>query len=200
MVGITNLELEAKLKKVIEDQGKLQEDSARRNMQIKASIEQLSAKTDESIKKLSDKTQETFDEIMNKSENTDNMLSEILKQLTRLSGPKPADEVASNNGFRPVGTIKPENIFATDKGKAKAKAGTTNHPPTNTVPPMNEPLVPKVSGEFPLPTHTEGRRNDTLSSTQIQFYNAPPSANNKKFLPDGTINLYQPVNAKTSGL
>ncbi|KAI1006910.1 hypothetical protein K3495_g1302 [Podosphaera aphanis] len=52
MVGITNLELEAKLKRVIEDQGKSQEDSARRNMQIKASIEQLSAKTDESIKKI----------------------------------------------------------------------------------------------------------------------------------------------------
>ncbi|KAI1006913.1 hypothetical protein K3495_g1301 [Podosphaera aphanis] len=129
------------------------------------------------------------------------MLSKILKQLTRLSGSKPADKIAANNDFYPVGTIKSENIFASDKGKAKAKAENTNPtPPTNTIPPVNEPLVPKVSGEFPLPTHTEGQRNDTLSSTQIQFFNAPPSANNKKFLANGTINLYPPVNAQTSGL
>ncbi|VDB85802.1 Bgt-20116, partial [Blumeria graminis f. sp. tritici] len=66
--------------------------------------------------------------------------------------------------------------------------------------PKPESLIPKFSGEFPPSTRTEIRAYDNSSSTQIQFFNAPPTAVSNKFLADGTINLYQSMNPKTSGL
>ncbi|KAI0994500.1 hypothetical protein K3495_g13681 [Podosphaera aphanis] len=175
-----NLELEAKLKEVTLDQAKFQEESAKRNLQLKANLEQLSSKTEKSIKDLSTKTKEAYEEIMSKADKTDYMLI--------------TDEITTNNGFRPASSSKTENIFVTDKGKSN---DTSPFPPTiHTNPPSED----KPSRSDLLGGPPGNTQSDTKPKEYAQFYDAPPSKDIGRYLTDGTINIYQPARATQNGL
>ncbi|KAI0992861.1 hypothetical protein K3495_g15323 [Podosphaera aphanis] len=131
---------------------------------------------------------------MSKADKTDNMLSEILKQLTQLSGSRITDEITTNNGFRPAGSSKTENIFATDKGKSNV---TSPFPPTIHANPPSE-VKPSRSDLFGGPPGIT--QSDTKPKEYAQFYDAPPSKDIGRYLTDGTINNYQPARATQFGL
>ena len=131
---------------------------------------------------------------------TDDAFLHILQQLSVMANVKTSENPATTS-LRPTITLTQE-APPSYKGKQRRQVSTSNQEASSSsvAMPKQEPLILKVSGEFPPSTRTESRRYDNLSSTQTQFFNAPPTAVSNNFLADGTINLYQSINPQTSGL
>lgn len=192
MVGLTNLELESMLKKSTADQVAFQEDTTKRFQKLSKDLVKLAERaerTDNSIQELTEKTKLTFNELLHRANKTDNALSHILQQLSFMANAKTSENPATSS-LHPIITSTQE-APPLDKGKQRQQVSTSNQeaPSSSVAVPKKEPLIPKVSGEFPPSTQTESRGYNNSSSTQTQIFNAPPTAVNNKFLADRTINL-----------
>ncbi|KAI0993300.1 hypothetical protein K3495_g14884 [Podosphaera aphanis] len=189
MVGITNAELESKLKTAMADQKKFQEE-------IKDELKGRETKIKNEFEKMRKESDHFRDQMLDRADATDKSLAQILQQLSVLTSAQTFGKPDDNNGFRPTGAEKPD-LFPEAKGNQKATSLTSDLSSQQ----YSSKLKPKVSGEFPATNRSSN--NNTVKAKQEetrQFYDAPPKPGTNKLLSDGTINLYQPARSVTTGL